>query len=327
VAVIGAGIAGAACARALHDAGHQVLVLEKSRGPGGRMACRRAGPDSFDHGAQYMTARDPRFRRQLAHWAEAGAVARWLPDERSVEPDGALRSRPGRGPRWIGVPGMNAPVARLLGGIEMRCGAAVASLAHDGRRWRLLADDGAELADCDALVVSAPAPQAATLLSGPAPALAQRLRGVGYAPCWSALLTLDRALPFDSLVGDGAPVAWAASMARRAGRPATLAWVVQAGPDWSGDHLEQAPEAIAARLAGAFARACALPADAVADAVAHRWRYALCRTPLAQAALFDPARQLVVVGDACLGGRVEAAWLSGQAGAGYLLRAAAARAR
>jgi photolyase PhrII len=327
VAVIGAGMAGAACARALHDAGHRVRVLEKSRGPGGRMACRRADPERFDHGAQYITARDARFRRQLSHWREAGVVARWAPAERRLEADGSLRVRPAQGARWIGAPGMNAPVARLLDGIELRCGAAVAALEHDGRGWRLLADDGSVLARCDALVVSAPAPQAAVLLAERTPAIAQRLRAVRYAPCWSAMLSLDRPVPFDSLAADGAPLAWAASMASRAGRPTAPAWVVHAGPDWSRAHLEAQPAQVAERLAGAFAAACALPVSAVTGAIAHRWRHALCETPLGPPALFDPTLQVAVVGDACLGGRVEAAWLSGQAGAGHLLRAAAARAR
>ena len=61
--VIGAGMAGIACARALAEAGHAVRVLDKGRGPGGRMATRRvttrAGEVRFDHGAQYLTARDP----------------------------------------------------------------------------------------------------------------------------------------------------------------------------------------------------------------------------------------------------------------------------
>ena len=41
VAIIGAGIAGIACARLLTDAGHSVRMFDKSGGIGGRMATRR----------------------------------------------------------------------------------------------------------------------------------------------------------------------------------------------------------------------------------------------------------------------------------------------
>ncbi|MCX6834114.1 MAG: FAD-dependent oxidoreductase, partial [candidate division Zixibacteria bacterium] len=53
VAVIGAGISGLISARTFHELGFDVTVFEKSRGPGGRTATRRADPGlSFDHGAQ-----------------------------------------------------------------------------------------------------------------------------------------------------------------------------------------------------------------------------------------------------------------------------------
>ena len=41
IAVIGAGIAGLVCAQQLSQAGYSVVVVEKSRGLGGRLATRR----------------------------------------------------------------------------------------------------------------------------------------------------------------------------------------------------------------------------------------------------------------------------------------------
>lgn len=55
IAVIGAGIAGLACADELRRHDHPVTLFDKGRGPGGRMSTRRldtpAGQASFDHGA------------------------------------------------------------------------------------------------------------------------------------------------------------------------------------------------------------------------------------------------------------------------------------
>jgi renalase len=63
--VIGAGMAGMACARTLVQAGHSVTVFEKPAAPGGRMATRSSPFGSFDHGAQYFTVRDARFAQAL----------------------------------------------------------------------------------------------------------------------------------------------------------------------------------------------------------------------------------------------------------------------
>ena len=72
--VIGAGIAGLIAARALRAAGHRVLVLDKGRGVGGRMATRRIEGGVFDHGAQFVTVRDPRFQQIVEGWQAKGVV-------------------------------------------------------------------------------------------------------------------------------------------------------------------------------------------------------------------------------------------------------------
>ena len=78
VAVVGAGISGLICARTLAENGCDVNVYEKSRGVGGRMSTRRVDDTlSFDHGAQYFTARDGRFKRYVESWIDDGLVQPW----------------------------------------------------------------------------------------------------------------------------------------------------------------------------------------------------------------------------------------------------------
>ena len=65
VLVIGAGMAGLIAAAELQRAGRRVVVLDKSRGVGGRLASRRFDGATFDHGAQFITTRNPRFAAVL----------------------------------------------------------------------------------------------------------------------------------------------------------------------------------------------------------------------------------------------------------------------
>ena len=98
-AVIGAGIAGLSCARALAASGVHVTVFDKSRGSGGRMSTRRGEGWACDHGAQYFTARDPLFQAELARWQAAGVAARWQPRLTVFDADGRRAERGAGGTR------------------------------------------------------------------------------------------------------------------------------------------------------------------------------------------------------------------------------------
>jgi predicted NAD/FAD-dependent oxidoreductase len=111
-AVVGAGMAGVACARTLAQAGHRVSVFEREATAGGRMASESSPFGKFDSGAQYFTVRDPRFARvletvpQLCRPWSANLVR--VLDAHGRVAEAAL---PAREPHWVAQPGMDALVA------------------------------------------------------------------------------------------------------------------------------------------------------------------------------------------------------------------------
>ena len=73
VLIVGAGMIGLTAASELQQKGHNVIIFDKGRGAGGRLASRHIGLATFDHGAQFMTGRDPRFAEPpLTNGAELG---------------------------------------------------------------------------------------------------------------------------------------------------------------------------------------------------------------------------------------------------------------
>ena len=332
VAVVGGGVAGMAAARTLTDHNARVTVFDKGRGPGGRASTRRRDGVPFDHGAQYFTVRDPRFRRAVDAWAQLGVVAEWSPRLASIETPGVIDVKPSSVRRYVGVPGMNAVVAHMaetLGGeSEVRFGRRVTRVRHDGEGWGVGIDgaDGDE--SFDALIVALPSPQAAELIADASP-LAADVAHVPMRPCWAAMLEFDERLPIDAdglfiNVGGGA-LSWACRDSGKPGRPAGERWVVHASASWSIDHLElergEAAGALCRALADAVGRR--LPEPSSSDA--HRWRYALGAGGQRAGAPFDRERRLVVAGDWLSGGRIEGAYLSGVAAAGRLLGDVVAR--
>lgn len=302
IIVIGAGMAGLACATELARSGASVTVLDKGRGPGGRMAARRvdiAGEMvSFDHGAQYFTVREPAFRAIVAEWEAAGVAARWAAAGEEA---------------WVGVPGMNACVRALASRLDVRWGVLAERLVREREGWRIEAGEHGFAAA--QVMVAVPAEQAAVLLADVAPDLAALAAAVQSAPCWAMMASFAAPLASvaDTFHSETGPVSWAARNSAKPGRVGTEAWVCHASQARSRELINVPKEDVAPiLLADFFASAGIAPAEPT-HLDAHRWLYALPQALEGESARFDAALRLGVAGDWLHGPRVEGAFLSGRA--------------
>ena len=93
---------------------------------------------------------------------------------------------------------MNAVAKHLARGLDVRTATRVASLAHDDSSWHVVLDDGGRL-DADAVVVTAPVPQALDLLAAGgvvlSPGDADALSRISYDPCLAVDGAARRARP------------------------------------------------------------------------------------------------------------------------------------
>lgn len=309
VAIVGAGMAGLSCARALVEAGLKVAVFDKARGAGGRMATRRGELASFDHGAQYFTARSPDFAAALQSWLAAGVVAPWR--GRIVAWDGSGFSVAGEEARYVGQPGMSGLCRHLLGELECASQHKLSSFERDGAGWRLDFDNG-ETAACRKLVLALPAPQAAALLEG-LPDLQAQAAGVVMSPCWAGMLRFadPLALEFDGCFVNQGPLSWVARNNSKPGRPKGEAWLLHASSAWSQAHVNDKEDQVGRALLAAFAELSGLMLDAQ-EVSTHRWLYAQAEAPLEVGCLFDAKAGIGLAGDWLNGSRVEGAWDSGR---------------
>ncbi len=334
-AVIGAGMAGVACARTLVQAGHEVTVFEKSARPGGRTATLESPFGGFDTGAQYFTVRDARFRQALD--TVPGLCRPWSANTvRVLDAAGrvAAASPPPGEAHWVAAPGMEALVAawaqpliqagRLLAGTQ-----AVAieadPLRPGGWQVRTGALDGSVHvhAGFDAVLLSQPAPAAAALLQSsgidlPA-ADVQALQAVAIAPCWTLMLAFAQAVrpglttlgpQWNAARSTHHRIAWLARESSKPGRTQVERWTVQASPDWSTEHLEDDAARVLAKLLKGFAEVTGIRAEPTYAEV-RRWRHAQTRQPLGRSHLWNAAAGIGLCGDWCLGHRLEDAFVSG----------------
>jgi renalase len=323
VLIIGAGMAGAMAARALLDQGCRVQLLDKARGAGGRMSTRRIDGLQFDHGAQYFTARDARFRRWVAAWQARGVLERWQPKLVSIDADGIMASKSEPLERFVAIPGQNALLKHVLSDLPVRFGVQASQIARESGFWRVFDATGVQLAQAPQLLLCVPAPQAAALLAEYQSAL-NFARSAAMQPCWAVMAAFQPALAlaFDGAFVNTGALSWIARDSSKPGRSRAMdCWVLHANAAWSAQHLEDSPEQVVAALLAEFARITGIDI-APAYASAHRWRCALGkRDDDIDGHFYDADLQLGIAGDWCAGGRVEGAFLSGQALAGAVMRA------
>ena len=308
VAVVGAGIAGLVCAQQLRRSGYQVVVLEKSRGLGGRVATRRLAGTWADHGLRYLEAQGALSTQLIQTLVQQGIVQQWADSPRYVAPDGITA------------------IAKFLStGLEIRRSQRVQTLTPlVDRTWNLTleAADQPDLT-ASAVVLAIPALQALALIEPLAnrfpPASLEALRSVQFAPCITAIATY----PAGSL----------AKLSKIQAHPETsdVAWV---GLEFSkkNSRLEDSKLAIVVQSSAAFADRYLDQADLNAvgrhliteaklpdpeELQVHRWRYAFVSHPWQELTLsFGSA--LWCCGDWCGGDRLENALQSGLATAAQL---------
>lgn len=296
-AVIGAGLAGLTCARALADAGHSVVVFDKGRGLGGRMASRRKDGWRFDHGAVVLRPTDDTFAAFLASEHDAGHADAWT-----------------TATGWSGVPGMSTVVKSLARGLEIVSSQRVTGLSETDAGWKIDGPQDAENLIFDRVILAIPHPQAQEILM-PWPALLAQIAKAQMQPCWTLMAGFDAPLATDIAYSDHCahPISVIARETAKPGRDLPGdGWVIQANADWTRSHLELVQSQIEALLLTAFFKEIACAPVTPAISMAHRWRYALTEMPLGQPYVMDASLGLAACGDWCLGHTAQAAFDSGR---------------
>ncbi|PJF23102.1 MAG: hypothetical protein CUN56_02665 [Phototrophicales bacterium] len=317
VIIVGAGMSGLMAAHVLEDAGYSVLVLDKAKSVGGRMATRRIGHGVADHGAQFFTAREPVFQQYVDRWIDENIVYVWS----MGFSDGSLVPEPQDGhPRYAVHGGMNKLPKHLAASLKnVQTDTYLVSVTGDEQGW-IVQDDNGDLYTSQGLILTSPVPQSLDLMDAGATFLSEpdfiELAKITYAMCLCGLFWIEGrvTLPQPGAVQRrNSNIVWIADNQQKGISPEATLITVQAGEQYS-RQMWNAPEY---RILNALKTDLMLYVDQdveFKEAQLKRWRYS---RPLVtyheRCMVADYSPPLIFAGDAFGGPRVEGAVLSGLA--------------
>lgn len=308
IAVVGAGLSGLVAARRLAD-DHEVVVLDKGRSVGGRLATRRIGDAVLDHGAQFFTVRGADFRSQVDDWLDRELVHVWC-NGFSADGDGY--------PRYVGSAGMNSLAKDLARGLDCHTSRLVFTLRRQEEGWDVVIDDGT-IVPVDAVLLTAPIQQSWSLLAQSELGVPEELFRCEYHRTIGLLTVLDgpSAVPDPGGVqldpaDPSAPFGFVGDNHAKGVSPVP-AVTFHATQPWSLEHWDDDVEALRSSLLDRAAPY--LGGAEVLEAQVKKWRFAGPVAPWPDPCWVDEEHRVVLAGDLFAGPKMEGAFDSGVAAA------------
>ena len=308
VVVIGAGLSGLVAAQSLASE-HEVIVLDKGRTVGGRLATRRIGAARLDHGAQFFTVRGATLQAQVDDWLARGVARVWCHGFAGRQ-DGFMR--------FCGSEGMNSLAKDLAIGLDCRSNQMVFMVRQTEDGWDVVIDDGTTIG-ADAVILTCPVPQSWALLAQAELDIPDELFRRAYHRTISLLTVLDRPSSVPEPGGvqfdpgdDSSPFGFIADNQAK-GISEIPAVTFHATQPWSVEHWDDDIDDLQ-RLLLERGRPW-IRSAAVIEAQVKKWRFAGPVDPWRDPCWIDAERQVVLAGDLFAGPKFEGAFNSGLAAA------------
>ena len=325
IAIIGAGISGLVAGRTLAKAGFEVVVFEKSRGYGGRMATRYAGENheiKLDHGVSYLEGQSPEFRAFLLELLEEGLTKPWSGRHMLLEKNRYMEYHHEEA-RAVAIDGMNSIGRYLARLVDVRLQERVGGLTFIGddrrkkRSWMLNLESSATY-EADAVIIAAPSKQAYSVLNTTIDEVStlkivREIDEVEYDPLFVLMAAYSSApeLEWDMLDIKASVLGWAAVESSKRDMKKTHL-VLHSTPEFARTHIEKR-EGVEKEMLKELSDLMGAWAGSPDWSQLHFWRYNQAINPLGvpYIDLNEMEKPLAVVGSYMNGNTVESAYLSG----------------
>lgn len=191
-------MAGLSAARILSQKSHEVMVLDKGRGVGGRMSTRTIDNAKADHGAQYFAVKTPEFQALISELQSDNIAAEWQLAQRDNV-------------RFVGAKGMNMIPKKMASSLNVLVNEKVILIENN-----IVKTESGNVYDFDNLIITIPIPQVIDLFQNSEIKFSEIdkivLETIEYQPCIAVMAVLKQPTEIVSggIILENQPVAWIA---------------------------------------------------------------------------------------------------------------------
>lgn len=311
IAIIGAGLAGLNLARLLSNVA-EIVVFEKSDKLCGRMATHQSNGFSFDHGAQFFTAKNPAFKSFVKELESQAVVAQWDARFVELEPTNAQSNRQwdNEFPHYVGIPAMNSIGQYLAQDLDVRFNQLITGIKKVDLTWFLETSES-EHGPFDWVIVTIPAAQAENIL----PEVfypKMHLQDVTMQPCLALMLGYDnpKSFDWDAAFVTNSILSWVSINSSKPNRDEAFTIVAMSKNDWAYENFEREESSLMAEMLAELERISEKKLNDAAFIKLKKWKYANAFRKAKPLELIDYQSQLACCGDWCISGRIESAFMS-----------------
>jgi predicted NAD/FAD-dependent oxidoreductase len=264
-----------------------------------------------DHGAQYFTAREPRFIQEVEIWMQQKVVTLWN-SRIKVFDKNQWSNISAKDKRYIGMPNMNSLGKYLAERLSVQFEKTISMIEPRQNGWIIHTSETGKIEKIyDWIILAIPANQAHKLAKDIHCEIEKITAAGNMKGCWTMMLRFQTQpkVDFDAAFVNQENISWVCRNNAKPAREGLESWTVHANPEWSQQNIELSGDEAAAQMLSSLTK---LGFDCTNIQITmHRWRYASGGMSAPAGFYFSSELKLGLVGDWLHGGRVEGAWLSG----------------
>lgn len=332
IGIIGAGISGLTAGKILAEAGHEVTILEKSRGYGGRMATRYAGKSNqlkLDHGLSWFSPESAEFKAFIADMLEKKLIRVWGQNFLFFDGEVLSSSNPNNdtSPKYTAVDGMNTIGKHLSRWVDVQTEAKVGGLTYIGnhrtkkRPW-MINMSSSRTFEADAIIIATPAPQAYGIINTTVDEIdtlkiIREIDEINYNHVTTLMLGFSNMdVPdWEGIVCKNSPIQFVSNESSKRESGGECLLVVHASHAFSAANQNEDNETVIGKLTSALAEVTGGWVTAPDWSQLHFWKFSTPKSYLKAPymEIQEKEAQLAVIGDYFNGKGIDAAYRSGLA--------------